>query len=96
MPEALPFLPAARLFTEIATQARRRYRDGGDFDPSLYGAKVRELIDEHMAALGVNSMLPPVSITDPEYADRSRASVVRAPARRRWSTRSATTSASTS
>ena len=70
MPEALPYLPAVRLFTDIATQARRRYRDGGDFDPSLYGAKVRELIDEHMAALGVNAMLPPVSITDPEYADK--------------------------
>jgi len=68
MPEALPYLPAVRLFTEIATRARRRYRDGGDFDPSLYGAKVRELIDEHMTAVGVNAMLPPVAITDPEYA----------------------------
>jgi type I restriction enzyme R subunit len=70
MPEALPYLSAVRLFTEIAKRARRRYRDGGDFDPSLYGAKVRELIDEHMAALGVNAMLPPVSITDPEYVDK--------------------------
>ena len=95
MPEALPYL-AVRLFTEIATRVRRRYRDGGDFDPSLYGAKVRELIDEHMAALGVTAMLPPVSITDPEYADKVARLGGPAPARRRWSTRSATTSASTS
>jgi type I restriction enzyme R subunit len=64
---ALPFLDAAKLFAEIATIARRRYRLGGDFDPSLYGAKVRELIDAHMISLGVESVLPPVSITDPEY-----------------------------
>jgi type I restriction enzyme R subunit len=67
-PRALAHLPAAKLFAEIAKRARRRYREAGDFDPSLYGEKVRELIDEH----------------------------TRAPARRRWNTRSATTSASTS
>jgi type I restriction enzyme, R subunit len=69
-PAALPFLPAARLFAEIASRARRRYREAGDFDPSLYGEKVRELIDEHMTALGVENVLPPVSITDPDYAAR--------------------------
>ena len=62
----------------------------------LYGAKVRELIDEHMVALGVDRVLPPVSITDPEYQAKVAASAVRAPARRRWSTRSGTTSACTS
>jgi type I restriction enzyme, R subunit len=67
MPEAGPFLPAANLFAEIAKRARRRYRDAGDFDPSLYGEKVRELIDEHMTSLGVDTILPPVSITDPDY-----------------------------
>jgi type I restriction enzyme, R subunit len=67
MPEAGPFLPAAKLFTEIAKRVRRRYRDTGEFDPSLYGEKVRELIDEHMTALGVDIILPPVSITDPDY-----------------------------
>lgn len=79
MPEAGPFLPAARLFAEIAVRARRRYREDGDFDPSLYGAKVRDLIDEHMTALGVEQVLPPVSITDPEY--RAKASRLAARAR---------------
>ena len=67
MPEAGPFLPAANLFAEIAKRVRRRYRDTGDFDPSLYGEKVRELIDEHMTSLGVDTILPPISITDPDY-----------------------------
>jgi type I restriction enzyme, R subunit len=67
MPQAGPFLLAAKLFTEIAKRVRRRYRDTGDFDPSLYGEKVRELIDEHMTSLGVETILPPISITDPDY-----------------------------
>lgn len=62
-----PFVPAARLFAEIARRTRRRYRLDAGFDPSLYGAKVRELIDQHMIALGVETALPPVSITDPDY-----------------------------
>src|SRR5450756_1409892 len=66
-PDALPFIDAAKLYAEIARRTRRRYRLDGDFDPSLYGAKVRELIDRHMIALGVDTMLPPVSITDPDY-----------------------------
>ena len=70
LPKAREFLPDARLFAEIATRARRRYREDGDFDPSLYGEKVRELIDEHMTSLGVDQVLPPVSITDPEYQAR--------------------------
>ena len=66
-PEALPFIEAAKLYAEIARRTRRRYRLAGDFDPSLYGAKVRELIDRHMISLGVDTVLPPVSITDPDY-----------------------------
>jgi type I restriction enzyme, R subunit len=68
LPAALRYLPQAKLFAEIARQTRRRYREAGDFDPSLYGEKVRELIDEHMTSLGVENVLPPVSITDPDYA----------------------------
>jgi type I restriction enzyme, R subunit len=71
LPAAREFLPDARLFAEVATRARRRYRENGDFDPSLYGEKVRELIDEHMTSLGVDQILPPVSITDPEYQARA-------------------------
>jgi type I restriction enzyme R subunit len=69
-PAAGPFLDAAKLYAEVARRARRRYRLDGDFDPSLYGAKVRELIDRHMIALGVDDVLPPMSITDPDYQAR--------------------------
>lgn len=71
MPAAREFLPDAKLFAEVAARTRRRYRETGDFDPSLYGEKVRELIDEHMTSLGISEILPPVSITSPEYAERA-------------------------
>lgn len=58
------------MFAEIAKRVRRRYRDTGDFDPTLYGEKVRELIDEHMTSLGVDTILPPISITDPDYQSK--------------------------
>lgn len=76
--EARPFTDAARLFAEIAAKARRRYREDGNFDPSLYGEKIRELIDEHMTALGIAQVLPPMSITDPEYQRKAARLGVRA------------------
>lgn len=78
MTEAEPFLGPAKLYAEIAKRARRRYRDSGDFDPSLYGEKIRELIDEHMVSLGIDQVLPPVSITDPEYQAKAARLGVRA------------------
>jgi type I restriction enzyme R subunit len=78
MPAALAYMPAAKLFAEIAARARRQYRESGDFDPSLYGEKVRELIDEHMTSLGIDAVLPPVSITDPDYAKKVAALSTRA------------------
>ncbi len=62
--------------------ARRRYRDGIGFDASLYGAKVRKLIDDHVDALGIEQKIPPVSITEAEFdvkvgelrTDRAKAS----------------------
>jgi type I restriction enzyme, R subunit len=69
--DAAPYLPDARLFAEIAMRARRRYRiDDGTFDPSLYGEKVRELIDEHLESLGVDQVLPPVSITSADFRQK--------------------------
>ena len=68
-PEALPFVPDAKRFGVIQKVARRRYRDDGlgDFDPSLYGEKVRALIDEHVTALDIATKIPPVSVTDPDF-----------------------------
>ena len=73
-PEGLPYVKDAKRFARIQITARRRYRDSGlgDFDPSLYGAKVRALIDEHVTALDIARKIPPVSITDPEFLARVR------------------------
>src|SRR6185437_14981238 len=48
----------------IQKVARRRYRDDGlgDFDVSLYGEKVRALIDEHVTALDIAT-----KITAPDF-----------------------------
>ena len=63
-----PYLPEAYLFAQIAAEARRRYRvDDGTFDPSLYGEKVRELIDRHMESLGVDPALLPVSLSSADF-----------------------------
>lgn len=74
LPDAAPYLPDAKLFAEIAMRARRRYRiDDGTFDPSLYGEKVRELIDEHLESLGVEQVLPPVSLTSADFRQKVEA-----------------------
>ncbi|GAA4552750.1 type I restriction endonuclease subunit R [Amycolatopsis samaneae] len=66
-PEAKPFLPDARLYAVISKWARSRYQDSTDFDPSLYGDKVRELIDRHITALGVRQVIPPSKITAEDF-----------------------------
>jgi type I restriction enzyme R subunit len=74
-PEGLPYAADAKRFGVIQLRARRRYRDAGlgDFDPSLYGEKVRRLIDEHITALDISTKIPPVSITDPEFLVKVKA-----------------------
>jgi type I restriction enzyme R subunit len=71
-PEALPFVRDAKRLGIIQKVARRRYRDDGlgDFDASLYGQKVRSLIDEHVAALDIAVKIPPVSITTPDFLSK--------------------------
>ena len=81
-PEALPFVPDAKAFGVIAFAARRRYRDEAGFDASLYGSKVRRLIDDHVESLGIEQKIPPISITAADFdtkvadlhSDRAKAS----------------------
>jgi len=81
-PEALPFVADAKAFGVIAFAARRRYRDEIGFDASLYGSKVRRLIDDHVEALGIEQKIPPISITATDFdtkvadlhSDRAKAS----------------------
>ena len=69
-PEALRFTDDVGLFGEIQVTTRRRYRDtpDGDFDPRKYSEKVRRLIDEHITVLDLSRRIPPVRITDPDFA----------------------------
>ena len=71
-PEALPYAKDAKRLGAISLAAKRRYRDDGlgDFDSSLYGEKVRKLIDEHVTALDIATKIPPVSITDPNFLSK--------------------------
>ncbi|MFE7588029.1 type I restriction endonuclease subunit R [Kitasatospora sp. NPDC057512] len=66
--EAKPYLADVRLFAEINTWVRDRYQDDGDFDASLYGEKVRELIDQHVTALGVKQVIPPRQLTAGDFS----------------------------
>jgi type I restriction enzyme R subunit len=80
-PEALPYLPDARTLGLINKIAANLYRD-----PQLSvlgaGQKVRDLIDAHLEASGIDPKVPPISITDPNFAqaveshgtDRAKAS----------------------
>ena len=74
-PEALPHQRDGKFFGMVQVKARRRYRDTDSFDVSLYGEKVRHLIDEHVLALGVEQKIPPISITAPDF--RSKVSGLR-------------------
>ncbi|MCT2589701.1 HsdR family type I site-specific deoxyribonuclease [Streptomyces sp. N2-109] len=70
-PTVRPFLKDATLYAEIAMRAKRRFRvDGGDFDPSVYGAKVRQLLDDHLLSLGIDQKLPPVSLTADDFEEK--------------------------
>ncbi len=69
-PESLPFNRDAKFFGMVQVRARRRYREGDTFDVSLYGEKVRSLIDDHVLALGVDQKIPPISITAPDFRSK--------------------------
>jgi type I restriction enzyme R subunit len=74
-PESLPFNRDAKFFGMVQVKAKHRYREGDTFDVSLYGEKVRNVIDDHVLALGVDQKIPPVSITAPDF--RSKVSNLR-------------------
>ncbi|WP_435105331.1 type I restriction endonuclease subunit R [Nocardiopsis synnemataformans] len=81
-PEAREFVPDAKAFGAIAEVARGRYRDSGGFDPSLYGGKVRDLIDQYVRVHDIRTRIPPTAITAADFdarvedlsSDRAKAS----------------------
>ncbi len=67
-PEGLPFTRPAKKLAMIYARARTRYREGMPVLAKPIGAKVRELIDEHVVSLGINPKIAPISITDAQFA----------------------------
>jgi type I restriction enzyme R subunit len=67
-PEALPYVEDARKLGLIRTMASKRYRDQ-HLEIAGAEAKVRQLIDTHILAQGVNPKIPPLDILDAEFED---------------------------
>ncbi len=67
-PEGLPYVKDAKALSFIYTRARNRYRDGMPVLGKAVGEKVRKLIDDHIVSLGVDPKIPPISITDAQFA----------------------------
>ncbi|PZT76866.1 type I restriction endonuclease subunit R [Streptomyces sp. AC1-42W] len=73
-PEALRYEDAVRQLGETQILARRRYLDGRDqFSPRRYGAKVRQLISQHLRVTGIEQRVPPVELTDADFMERINA-----------------------
>ncbi|HNP41921.1 MAG TPA: type I restriction endonuclease subunit R [Nitrospira sp.] len=66
-PEGLPYTRPAKKLAMIYARARTRYREGMPVLAKSIGAKVRELIDEHVVSLGINPKIAPISITDAQF-----------------------------
>ncbi|MEM1206790.1 MAG: restriction endonuclease subunit R, partial [Acidobacteriota bacterium] len=71
-PEGLPFVRDAARLGEVYARARNRYRQGlGPLGKGI-GRKVRRLIDEHVVSLGIDPKVPPIAITDAQFAAHVR------------------------
>jgi len=68
-PEGLPYVKDAKRLSFIYARARNRYREGMPTLGKSVGAKVRKLIDDHIVSLGVDPKIPPISITDAQFAE---------------------------
>ncbi len=70
-PAALSFLDDLKWLGKVRNAARIRFRDER-FDLTGCRAKVRALIEGHIAAGGIDQLLPPVSILAPEFEEEIR------------------------
>jgi type I restriction enzyme R subunit len=70
-PAALPFLADLKWLGKVRNAARIRFRDAR-FDLTGCRAKVRALIEQNIAAAGIDQLLPPMSILAPEFEEEIR------------------------
>ncbi|MFI1729959.1 type I restriction endonuclease subunit R [Streptomyces acidicola] len=70
-PAALPYERLAGRLGEVQYLVRRRYLDGRDeFSPRRYGAKVRQLIAEHLEAHEAELRVPRVDLSAADFMER--------------------------
>ncbi|WP_203329067.1 type I restriction endonuclease subunit R [Candidatus Laterigemmans baculatus] len=74
-PEGLPFVKDAEQLGEIYELARKKYRIGLAELGKDVGRKVQRLIDEHVISLGIDPRIPPIAITDSNFAKHIRRQV---------------------
>jgi type I restriction enzyme R subunit len=68
-PAATPFLRDLKRLGKIAVGARNLYRDE-QLDIAGVGAKVRELIEEHVFSTGINPKIAPVDLLAADYKEQ--------------------------
>ena len=68
-PSATKFLGDLKKLGKIAIGARNLYRDE-QLDITGVGEKVRELIEEHVYATGIDPKIPPIDLLDPDYKEK--------------------------
>lgn len=66
---ASPFVADLKFLGKVHNAARNRYRDEG-LDLSDVGAKVRELVDEHIISTGVDPKIPPVDLLAANFKEK--------------------------
>lgn len=59
--EAAPFIPDMKLLGKIYNASKTKFRDEG-LDMSEIGAKVRQLVDEHILSTGVDPKIAPIDL----------------------------------
>jgi type I restriction enzyme R subunit len=95
-PEGLPFVNDAKTLAHVQARALNRYRGAERLIGKEVGEKVRKLIDDQIASLGIDPKIPPIEITSAQFdrqVDLERSP--RAKASEMESMRCAITSAST-
>jgi type I restriction enzyme, R subunit len=70
-PEALPFVADARRLGKIQIRARNEFRDE-QLDLRFAQHKVRQLIDEHLIAHGIDSKIPPTPLLSSDFEKELR------------------------
>lgn len=66
---AAPFIADLKLLGKVHNAARNRYRDPG-LDISDAGAKVRELVDQHILSTGVDPKIAPIDLLATNFKER--------------------------